>query len=62
MPDHEKQPRKLAALTPFEDKCWTFAFCTYLEKGKSDATADKLTWRDMQLDFPRLRIYGGCRP
>ena len=60
MPTHGIHPRKLANLSPKEDKCWIFAFTYYLEEGKSDAKADELAWRDMQLDFPRLRAYEGC--
>jgi hypothetical protein len=54
--------RRLATLTPFEDKCWVFAFCYYLDQVKTDLQADKLAWRDLRLEFPRLRQYDGCRP
>lgn len=49
-------------LTPLEDKCWVFAFVYYVDLGYSDLEADKRTWRDMLVDFPRLRKYDGCKP
>lgn len=52
--------RRRAILTPQEDHCWAFAFCFYLDEGKSDAEADRLAWRDMLSEFPRLRFYEGC--
>jgi len=54
--------RKRAKLTPHEDHCWVFAFCFYLGEGCSDLKADRLAWRDMCLEFPRLRNYDGCLP
>ncbi len=60
-----KQPsraRRLATLTPFEDKCWIFAFCYYLDQRKGERESDRLAWRDLRLEFPRLRRYEGCRP
>ncbi len=57
-----KTLRKLTMLTPFEDHCWVFAFCYYLGEGKSDEEADRLTWRDLQMEFPRLRGFDGCLP
>jgi hypothetical protein len=54
--------RRLATLTAYEDHCWVFAFCFYLDDGKADLAADRLAWRDMCLEFPRLRKYDGCKP
>lgn len=62
MRNQSSRPKRLTTLTPFEDKCWVFAFCSYVDEGRSDLQADHLAWRDMQLDFPRLRQYDGCRP
>jgi hypothetical protein len=62
MPKRRRVPRKLATLTPYEDKCWVFAFCFYLDEGRSDAQADRLAWGELQLEFPRLRRYQGCNP
>ena len=58
-----KRPRtkNLATLSPYEDKSWVFAFNYYLDRGKSQRDADKLAWRDMQLEFPRLRECDGCK-
>jgi hypothetical protein len=55
-----KSVKKLARLNPYEDKCWVFAFCYYLDRGRSERQADKLAWRDLQKEFPRLRNYKGC--
>jgi len=54
-----KNRRRLATLTPFEDKRWVFAFCFYVDDGYTDVRADRLAWRDMCADFPRLRGYAG---
>jgi hypothetical protein len=51
---------KRAVLNPYEDKCWVFAYCYYLDRGKSETEADKLAWLDLQAQFPRLRKYQGC--
>ena len=57
-----RKERRRAKLTPWEDHCWVFAFCYYLDEGKTDADADRLTWSDMLSEFPRLRFYDGCEP
>lgn len=57
-----KTLRKLTMLTPFEDHCWVFAFCYYLNEGKSDKEVDRLAWHDLQMEFPRLRDFDGCLP
>ena len=54
--------KNLATLSPYEEKCWVFAFNYYLDRGKSRHEADKLAWRDMQLEFPHLRRHDGCKP
>jgi hypothetical protein len=55
-----KRRRRLATLTPYEDRSWVFAFCFYVDDGYSDVQADHLAWRDMYMEFPRLRGYEGC--
>jgi hypothetical protein len=52
--------RRLARLTPDEDKWWVFLFCYFLDDEFSDAEADARTWIEMCDLFPRLRGYGGC--
>lgn len=52
---------KLATLTPAEDKAWVKAFCFYLQD-HSVTEADRLTWRDLVKEFPRLRQYDGAKP
>jgi hypothetical protein len=54
--------RKLALMSSHENKCWVFAFCYWLDLRKTDQEADRLAWRDVQLEFPRLRKYYGCKP
>ena len=56
-----KKKRRIAKLTFDEDKAWVFAFCFYKDKGYSDLRAAASAWRDMKLDFPRLRNYADCR-
>ena len=57
-----RKRRRRARLTPFEDRCWVFAFCSYVDEGFTDLQADNLTWRDMYEEFPRLKNYDGCKP
>jgi len=38
-----------------------FAFGFYQDDGKTSSQADKLTWRDLLLEFPRLRKFHACR-
>ncbi len=61
-PKKGRTKRNLATLNPFEDKCWVFAFNYYLDRGKSQREADKLAWEDLQVQFPRLPKYDGCKP
>jgi hypothetical protein len=58
----KRKQRRRARLTPFEDRCWVFAFCYYADEGLTDLQADELTWRDMCEEFPRLKNYDGCLP
>jgi hypothetical protein len=53
--------RRLAKLTPREDRCWVFAFSYYLDEGRTEARADKLAWRDLRDEFPRLKQYYACK-
>lgn len=57
-----KRPKKRARLTAREDRAWVIALCYYVDEGYSDLKADKLTWRDMCEEFPRLKQYDGCLP
>lgn len=60
--NHRRRGKQRAKLTPLEDHCWLFAFCYYLDEGKTDAEADRLAWHDMLSEFPRLRFHDGCEP
>jgi hypothetical protein len=53
--------KRIAKLTVEENRAWEFAFCFYLSEGKNDLQADKLAWRDLRLEFPRLIQFTGCR-
>lgn len=50
---------KKATLTAEEDKAWVNIFEYYINEGKSDTQADKLAWKDLQEQFPRLKNYSG---
>jgi hypothetical protein len=56
-----KTRKRLAEFTPEENHAWEFAFCFYLENGKTDLQADKLAWLDIVLEFPRLAKFDGCK-
>jgi hypothetical protein len=57
-----RKRKKLARLTPKEDRSWVIAFCYYVDDGCSDLKADASAWRDICEEFPRLREYDGCLP
>ncbi len=54
--------RKLAKLTRAEDAAWEWAWCYHMDDKPDAARADKLAWRDVCREFPRLRKYEGCLP
>jgi hypothetical protein len=54
--------KKLATLTPEEDRFWTNTFSDYVNDGYSDSKADKLAWKETVAQFPRLRAYQGATP
>jgi hypothetical protein len=56
-----KTQKQIAKLTPKENHAWEFAFCFYREQTKTDLQADKLAWRDLRLEFPRLKNFAGCK-
>lgn len=55
-------PEKLAHLTPEEDKTWDKTWEFYVNEGYDDNAAGKLTWQDLQIQFPRLQEYDGAHP
>ncbi len=57
--DGRHKRKRRATFTPREDRCWVFAFRYYLDEGKTDAEADRLAWKEMLSEFPRLRFYDG---
>lgn len=56
-----KTKKRTATLTAKENHAWEFAFCFYLADGKTDLQADKLAWRDLRFEFPRIRKFWACR-
>lgn len=56
------QPKRLAMLTPEEDKVWTDSKAYWEEEGFSPLKADKFAWRDLQQVFPRLQEFDGAEP
>lgn len=55
-----KTQKRIAILTPEENHAWEFAFCFYREECQTDLQADELAWRDMILEFPRLKKFDCC--
>ena len=53
--------KRIAKLNPGEDKAWVKTFAFWIEAGKTDNQADYLTWRNMQILYPRLKQFDGCR-
>lgn len=58
----KKERRKRARLMALEDHAWVFAFYFHLDTGLTDLQADRSAWKDLCLEFPRLRKYDSCRP
>ena len=54
--------RKLATLTPLEDKRWEQLFSHNVNSGMNDRAADEEAWQGLCEEFPRLRKYDGCKP
>lgn len=53
--------KKLATLTPAEDKAWVAAFAYALTELHYDPRrADRYAWRDVRKQFPRLAAFDGC--
>lgn len=53
--------KRKALLTAEEDRAWTRAFEFYVNEGNSDARADRLAWKDVQQQFPRLKAFSGAK-
>jgi hypothetical protein len=54
--------KRLAKLNAKEESAWTFAFEFYVVQNKSNKVADRLAWRDVVKEFPRLAKYDGAKP
>jgi len=52
--------KKLAKLTPDEDRIWQKYFAWYCDNGWTDEQADKKAWGDLQNEFPRMREFDGA--
>ncbi len=55
-----KKP-KLATLTPDENKAWEPAFQFHKNTGNGNVAADRLAWREVCREFPRLKDFDGAR-
>ena len=63
MAQGQRRRGRHARLTLREEHCWLWYFGYYAtDEGRSDSEADRLAWRDMLSEFPRLRFYDGCEP
>lgn len=56
--------KRLARLTPEEDRVWTVYFNWFTENRKDNrpSRADKYAWDMLLIEFPRLRKYDGALP
>jgi hypothetical protein len=52
---------KLATLTLDENKAWELAFAFHKNTGKCTVAADRLAWRDVCREFPRLKKFDGAK-
>lgn len=53
--------KRLAKLTPEENKAWEAAFTYYLvDRCETDDNTDRLAWDDLVIQFPRLREFDGA--
>ena len=52
--------KKLAKLTPVEDKAWTKAFNYWSMESFDPDEADERAWIAVQNEFPRLKDFDGC--
>jgi hypothetical protein len=60
MADKKLEYKKLTVLTAAEDYSWCWAWAFYVGEGHSDEEAAELAWKDVQIEFPRLRTFYGC--
>ena len=58
-----KKPRKrkLATLTPEQDKVWVALFTLNLNNGMTETQADEDAWQGLCEQFPELRKFDGCK-
>jgi hypothetical protein len=60
--ERKKRRRKLATLTPAENRDWEYFFSWYLNNGFTESQADRKAWKDLQQKYPRLKKFQGCKP
>jgi hypothetical protein len=53
--------KRITTLSAEENHAWEFAFALYVNEGHPDSKADQFAWRDIVLEFPRLKEFSGCR-
>lgn len=50
-----KKKIKICKLTKKQNKIWISAFSFYLDEGKNQSQADKLAFKDLIKEFPKLK-------
>jgi hypothetical protein len=55
----KKRPRRLATLTPEQDKIWQSLFAIAANDGATDEQADRSAWEGLVEQFPELAQYDG---
>lgn len=58
----QPKAKRLAILTPEEDRVWTDSNAYWEEEGFSRAKADRFAWKELQDVFPRLKEFDGAEP
>ena len=48
-------------MTDEEEVAWNFAWEFYMNEGYEDNDAAEKAWKDLQLEFPRLKEYDGIK-
>lgn len=58
----EQETKRLAVLTPEQEKRWTQLFDTAVMNGESDESADESAWQGLVEEWPELAQFDGCKP
>lgn len=58
----KKARRKLATLTPEQDKVWVSLFTLNVNNGMTELQADEDAWQGLTEQFPELKKFDGAKP